>query len=133
MPIFENGILRNFYLDTYYASKLGRPPTSGDQTNLVFPTGERDLPGLLREMGTGLWITGFSGGNSNSATGDFSIGIRGQWVENGEPVRPVSEMNLAGNHLEAWKQLLEFGNDPNPNSSIRCPSMRFGELQFSGV
>lgn len=133
MPIFERGVLRNFYLSTYYASKLGMEPTTGGRTNLVFDLGTRDLDGLLKQMGTGLWITGFMGGNSNDATGDFSIGIRGHWVENGQPVHPVAEMNLGGNHLEAWKQLVELGGDPFPYSSVRCPSLRFGELQFSGA
>jgi PmbA protein len=133
MPVFDKGVLRDFYLDTYYASKLGKTPTTGSSTNLVFPAGDKDLPALLREMGTGILVTGFSGGNSNMATGDFSVGIRGMWVENGSLVRPVTEMNLAGNHLTFWKNLAEFGNDPNPSSSWMCPSMRFGKVQFSGA
>ena len=133
MPIFERGVLRNYYLSTYYASKLEMAPTTGERTNLIFGLGTRDLDGLLAQMGTGLWITGFMGGNSNGATGDFSIGIRGHWVANGRPVHPVAEMNLGGNHLESWKQLAELGNDPFIYSSIRCPSLRFNELQFSGV
>ncbi|MCK4304468.1 MAG: hypothetical protein KAY24_09545 [Candidatus Eisenbacteria sp.] len=84
-------------------------------------------------MGTGILITGFRGGNSNSASGDFSIGVRGQWIEDGAPVHPVIEMNLAGNQLEFWKQLVEMGNDPFLYSQVRCPSLRFDEVQFSGV
>lgn len=133
MPVFERGVLRNFYLDTYYASKLDMEPTSGSQSNLVFNGGERDLAGLLQQMGTGILITGFSGGNSNAATGDFSIGVRGQWVENGKIARPLAEMNLAGNHLSFWQQLAETGNDPHIYSSWRTPSMRFDQVQFSGV
>ncbi len=131
--LFEKGVLRSFLLDTYYASKLNREPTSGGTTNLVFPAGKRDLPGLLAAMGTGILVTGFSGGNSNPATGAFSLGIRGLWVENGRPVRAVSEMNLSGNHLEFWKALLELGADPTPYSSWRTPSLRFAPVQFSGT
>jgi PmbA protein len=133
IPVFEKGVLRTFYLDTYYASKLGKEPTTGGQSNLVFSTGDKDLEGLLKVMGKGILVTGFSGGNSNSATGDFSIGIRGQWIENGKIVRPVAEMNLAGNHLKFWKRLAELGNDPNPSSSWLTPSLRFEKIQFSGV
>jgi PmbA protein len=132
MPVFEKGVLKNFYLDTYYASKLGKQPTTGLRTNLVFLAGDRDLPALLREMGSGILITGFAGGSSNSATGDFSMGISGMWVEKGQPVRPLSEMNLAGNHLSFWKKLVELGNDPYQYSSRMCPSMRFDKVQFSG-
>jgi len=132
-PILEKGVLRTFFLDTYYASKLGREPTTGSWSNLVFPAGRRDLPRLLAAMDTGILVTSFSGGNSNAATGDFSIGIRGQWVEGGRIVRPVSEMNLAGNHLSFWQHLSELGSDPYPYSSMRCPSLRFEPVQFSGT
>ncbi|MCK4413184.1 MAG: TldD/PmbA family protein [Candidatus Eisenbacteria sp.] len=133
LPIFEKGVLRNYYLDTYYASKLGMKPTTGSQSNLLFTTGDEDLEGLLRSMGTGILITGLMGGNSNDTTGDFSVGIRGHWIENGKRVRPLSEMNMAGNHLESWKHLVEVGNDPWRYSAARAPSMRFDELTFSGA
>lgn len=132
-PVIERGVLKTFFLDTYYASKLGKEPTIGNTTNLVFPTGKRDLEGLLKAMGRGILITGFSGGNANAATGDFSIGVRGMWIENGKPVRPVSEMNLAGNHLQFWAQLAELGKDLNLSSSTVAPSLRFRPVQFSGV
>lgn len=133
MPIFEAGVLKNFYIDTYYGSKLGQEPTTGNSTNLVFPAGTRDLAGLLKAMGTGILITDFRGGNSNNATGDFSTGVTGHWVENGEIVHPIAEMNLGGNHLTLWKLLAELGNDPYPYSDTQVPSLRFNELQFSGV
>ncbi len=131
--IIERGVLRTFFLDTYYASKLGTEPTTGGPSNMVFQTGTRSRDEMLRAMGTGLLITGFMGGNSNAATGDFSIAIRGHYVESGEIIHPVAEMNLGGSHLELWKQVLEMGNDPHPYSSVKCPSVRFGDLQFSGV
>jgi PmbA protein len=132
MPFLQGGVLKNHFLDTYYASKLGRTPTTGSPSNLVFSKGTKDLKALLGAMSTGLLITGFSGGNSNPATGDFSIGIKGQWIEKGQPVRSVSEMNLAGNHLTFWKSLRELGNDPFPYSSQRIPSLLFNKVQFSG-
>lgn len=130
--IFEKGRLKNFYLNTYYASKLEKSPTTGQSTNLVFVTGKKDLQKLMEKMGEGILVTGFSGGNSNTATGDFSIGVRGLLVENGQPTMPVTEMNLAGNHLKFWKKLAETGNDPYMNSSMRVPSLRFDAVQFSG-
>jgi PmbA protein len=132
-PLFEGGVLASFLLDTYYASKLGVAPTTGGTSNLEFAQGSKDLPGLLSAMGTGILISGFSGGNSNPATGDFSVGVRGQWVENGVPGKAIAEMNLSGNHLSFWKGLVELGNDPFPYSSTRIPSLRFSPVQFSGV
>jgi PmbA protein len=132
-PIIEKGVLKTFLLDTYYASKLNMEPTTSGISNVVFSYGDKDLDGLLRAMDKGILITGFSGGNSNSATGDFSIGVRGLWIENGKPSRPIAEMNLAGNHLNFWNKLAEMGGDAFLSSSVRCPSMRFDKVQFSGV
>ncbi|MBW2701250.1 MAG: TldD/PmbA family protein [Deltaproteobacteria bacterium] len=132
-PIFEKGVLKNYLLDTYYASKLGKEPTTGSSSNLVFDYGKKDLTELLAVMDTGILITGFSGGNSNSATGDFSVGIRGHWVEKGKVVRAITEMNLAGNHLTFWTKLAELGRDARRSSSWRCPSLRFEPVQFSGA
>lgn len=133
MAVIEEGVLRNYFLSVYYGSKLGMVPTIAAPSNLVIALGERDLAGLLRAMGTGVLVTGFVGGNSNAATGDFSVGVRGQWVENGVAARPVAEMNLSGNLLDAWARLLETGSDPHPYSSVRVPSLRFDALQFSGT
>lgn len=135
-PIVEQGVLRSFLLDTYYASKLGTEPTTGGTSNLVFPKGKRDLAGLCAAMGKGILVTDFLGGNSNPVTGDFSLGIRGQWVEGGKPMHPVREMNLSGNALDLWSRLLELGNDPYPyplHPYMHCPSLRFDKLQFSGT
>jgi PmbA protein len=131
--LFEEGVLKSFFVDTYYGRKLKLEPTSGTRTNLVYPAGSRDLPALLAELGDGILVQGFNGGNSNTTTGDFSFGIHGQLVEGGKPVRPVSEMNLAGNHLRFWKALEELGSDAFPYSSNRTPSLRFAKVQFSGV
>jgi PmbA protein len=132
-PIFERGVLRSFYLDTYYARKLKLEPTSGTRTNLVWGRGTHDLAALLKTMGNGILVTGFIGGNSNSATGDFSFGIRGYQVERGQTTKPLTEMNISGNHLAFWKKLLELGRDPFLYSSNRCPSLRFDKVQFSGA
>jgi PmbA protein len=87
--LFEDGVLRTYYLDTYYASKLEMEPTTGGTSNLLWRTGERDLAAMVAGMKEGLLITGFLGGNSNSTTGDFSLGVSGLWVKDGATM-PVS-------------------------------------------
>jgi PmbA protein len=88
---------------------------------------------MMRDLGRGILITGFIGGNSNSTTGDTSIGITGQLFEKGEPVQAVSEMNIADNHLKFWLRLAEVGNDPWVYSSARFPSLAFTDVVVSGI
>jgi PmbA protein len=87
----------------------------------------------MKAAGKGILVTGFLGGNSNSTTGDFSLGVNGFYFENGKLVQPVQEMNIAGNLLEFWKRLKEVGNDPFANSPLRTPSLLFDDVLFSGV
>jgi len=131
--VFDHGILKTYFIDTYYGKKLGMEPNSGDTTNLLFETGERDLEGLIASLERGILITGFNGGNSNGTTGDFSYGIDGFLVEKGKIVRPVSEMNISGNMKELWMNLAEVGTDINKNASWQTPSMLFSGVDFSGI
>jgi PmbA protein len=133
MPLLEGGVLKNLFLDTYYASKLDMEPTSGNQGNLVWSIGSRGLEEMIADIERGIVVTSFLGGNSNSTSGDFSFGVKGLFVENGRVVHPVSEVNMAGNHLEFWKKLSEVGNDPWLSSGNRTPSMRFRDVQISGT
>ncbi len=132
-PVFEKGILKTYYIDTYYGKKLQMDPTSGGTTNLVFETGNKDLQGLVSLVKRGILVTGFNGGNTNGSTGDFSFGIEGFLIENGEITQPVSEMNITGNMKELWSNIAEIGNDINQSSSWLTPSIVFEGVDFSGI
>ncbi len=132
-PVFEKGILKTYYIDTYYGKKLDMEPTSGSTTNLIFDAGTKDLDGLIASIDKGILVTGFNGGNCNGSTGDFSYGIEGFLVEKGKLTIPVSEMNITGNMKDLWKNLAEVGTDAHTNSSWQTPSLLFNNVDFSGI
>lgn len=132
MPVIENGVLKMYYIDTYNAGKLGMEPTIQSPSILTFKHGDKDFDKLLASLDRGIWVTGFNGGNSNSTTGDFSFGIEGFLVENGKLIKPLNEMNITGNLITLWQNLLEVGNDPRNSSSWRVPSLLFDAVSFSG-
>ena len=131
--IFDKGILKSYFVDWYYGQKLGMEPTNGSPSNIVTEYGNKSLDELIKQMKKGILVTSFIGGNSNSATGDFSTGIVGQYIEDGTIIKPVNEMNISGNLLDIWQQLTEVGNDPRIYSSWRMPSLYFKDIQFSGI
>ncbi len=133
MTLFEKGVLKNYFIDTYYGKKLKMAPTTGNPSNLSWTLGSKDRAGLLAGIKDGILITSFLGGNSNATTGDFSLGVQGFRVKDGSPADPVGEMNIAGNHLEFWKRLVAVGNDPYPYSTLRTPTLVFEGVQFAGV
>ncbi len=131
--IFDKGILKTYYLDTYYGKKLEMQPNGGGTSNLVFETGPKNIDGLIASVKKGILVTGFNGGNSNGTTGDFSYGIEGFLIEDGKLTKPVSEMNITGNMKDLWSDIGEIGNDVNKNSSWLTPSILFENVDFSGI
>jgi PmbA protein len=108
-------------------------PTSGETSNLLFKTGTKDINRLISEVDKGVMVTGFNGGNCNGSTGDFSYGIEGFFIKNGELAYPISEMNITGNMKELWSGILAIGDDINVNSAWLTPSILFEGVSFSGI
>ena len=132
-PVFEQGVLRNYYVDSYYGRKLGIAPTTARISNLAWRLGDLSRERLLARMGDGVLVTGFLGGNSNGTTGDFSFGVQGFRVRGGRVAEPVGEMNASGNHLELWRRLVAVGDDPYPYSAMATPTLVFEGVQLAGL
>jgi PmbA protein len=133
MPVLEAGVLRNYYIDHYYAQKLGLPVTTRGSSNLTIPLGKDPQPAHLAAEGEGILETGLLGGNSNTTTGDFSLGVQGFAIEKGKQGAPIGEMNISGNHLDLWTHLTALGNDPYPYTSVLSPTLVFDAVQFAGT
>lgn len=131
--LFTEGRIDDFLVDWYYGQKLGWEPNSGSISNLIVPPGTRSVDEIVKDLGRCILITGFIGGNSNSTTGDFSVGITGKLFDKGEFVQNVAEMNIADNHLKFWNKLIEVGNDPWIYSSARLPSLVIDGVVVSGI
>lgn len=133
LPIIDKGVVENIYVDTYYGRKGGMSPTTGTPSNKRVVVGEHSLQQLLAEVGNGVYVTSWLGGNADATTGDFSLGLRGHMIENGQIARPVGEMNVTGNLRDLFGRLELVGNDPYPYSTTLSPSLVFADVDFSGA
>jgi PmbA protein len=123
--IFRDGVLCTDFIDTYYAHKLQRTPTNSGPCVLAMTPGERSQCKLMAFSERAIDITGFNGGNYNEVTGDFSFGIEGILIENGEMTTPVAGMNLTGNLLDLWQHLIEVGNETEQTALGFVPTLVF--------
>jgi len=130
--VIENGLLKMYYIDTYYGGKLNMEPTIQSPSVLTLQLGNKNFDQIVASLDKGIWVTGFNGGNSNATTGDFSFGIEGFLIENGKIVKPLNEMNITGNLLTLLQNIIEIGNDPRTISPYRIPSILFDSVNFSG-
>ena len=133
LTLVKNGRVENIYVDTYYGRKLKMAPTTGSSSNRIIKPGNRSLKELIAAAGTGIYVTSWLGGNSDGTTGEFSLGLRGHLIENGEIGAPVDEMNVTGDLETMFASLVEVGNDPWRYSSTRCPTLVFEGVDFSGA
>ena len=136
--IVKDGVVQEYFVNTYMAGKLGIAPTIEDATRpLVQPYGAKagspfGRKAIMEAVGDGILITDFCGGNCNTATGDFSYAIQGYRFKDGRIVHPVREMLITGNLLTLWKNLLAAGDDARRCRAKLTPTMAFGEVDFSG-
>ncbi len=133
IPIVEEGVISNIYVDTYYGRKANMTPTTGSSSNRRIGTGDKSLEELLSAVGDGVYVTSWLGGNADNTTGDFSLGLRGHMIENGQIGRAVGEMNVTGNLRDLFSRLEMVGNDVYPYSSTLSPSLVFADVDFSGA
>jgi len=71
------------------AAAFGRASSRVSTGHCHIPPGSRSVAQILKDLGRGFVITDFIGGNSNSTTGDASIGIGGYLFENGVRTQAV--------------------------------------------
>ncbi|MCF7809168.1 MAG: TldD/PmbA family protein [Candidatus Marinimicrobia bacterium] len=131
-PVISNGVLDDYFVDVYYGNKMGWQPNGGGTSNLIIKPGTRSGQEIEAALDKGILVTNWLGGNANSTTGDYSLGVAGWLIENGKRVQPITEMNISGNYSDLLMNLVEVGNDPYVHSSFRTPTLLFDKVSFSG-
>ncbi len=129
----ENGVVNNYVMGTYSARRLGLATTanSGGVHNLHVDARTLPFDDLLKELGTGLFITELMGQGVNLLTGDYSRGAAGFWVENGQIVHPVEEITIASTLQDMLMNIVAFGDDVDLRGNVRCGSVLLEEMMVA--
>ena len=132
--VVRNGVLEGYFLGSYSARKLGMKSTgsAGGSHNLVVKPNGPDLPGMLKKLGRGLFVTDMLGQGTNLLTGDYSRGASGYWVENGEIAFPVEEVTVAGNLKDMYRGIAALGSDVVVRGAYRCGSILVDNMTIAG-
>ena len=131
--LFTEGVLDTYFIDTIFAKKLGMKPTTQGTHHLVMQSGEQTLQQLIDNAENAIMVTDFNGGNCDPSTGNFSYGIEGFLIQDGQIVQPVSGMNITGNILDVWQRVTALGNDFDPWETELLPSIVFADVNFGGL
>ncbi len=132
--LVENGRLTTFLVDAYAARRLKHPYTghSGGTANLSLLPGPAGWDELVAELGTGLIVTEFHGNGVDLASGSFSKGVSGFWVEHGRVVHPVQEATVGGNLRQLLPGIRAIGNDPEDQTTVSSPSLLIDGFTVGG-
>jgi PmbA protein len=136
--LVDSGVLQGYVLDGYSARRLGLVTTgnAGGIHNLLVSATEaqptRSHEALLRQIGSGLWVTELMGQGVNAVTGDYSRGASGFWIEEGAIAFPVHEVTIAGNLRQIYRDIIGLGDDVDARGAIRCGSVLVGQMTIAG-
>ena len=141
--VLEDGILRNYLLNTYAARKLGMKSTHNASRglagapgigagNLYLQPGNLSAEQIIADIPAGLYVTGLMGFGVNIVTGDYSRGATGLWIENGQLTHAVEEVTIAGNLAEMLRNVSAIGNDLVFRGAIASPTVRIDGMTIAG-
>ena len=136
------GILTSWILDTRSANQLGLKTTghasrglSGSPhpstTNFYLHGGTQSPAELFTELGDGFYVTETIGHGTNLITGDYSVGASGFWLENGHRMYPVSEVTIAGNLRDIFRNLVP-ANDLTFRYATNVPTLAVPNMTIAG-
>jgi PmbA protein len=146
--LIDDGVLQCFLHNTATAAR-GRAASTGNARrgsfkstpgvsahNLFLEPGELDQAGLLARAGEGLLVQDVSGVHSgaNPITGDFSVGVSGLWIRDGQLAEPVREATVAAHLLDILKEIDAVGSDLRfTTGSIGGSSLLIGQMTVAGA
>jgi len=140
--IIDKGVLTTWVLDLASARQLGLEstghaargtggPPSPSLTNFHMEPGSLSRDALIKQAGTGFYVTEMMGMGVNGVTGDYSRGASGYWIENGELAYPVSELTIAGNLKDMFMNLTP-ADDLEFKYATNAPTLRIDGMTVAG-
>ena len=141
--IIEDGVLTTWLLDCSSAKQLGLTstghaargtggPPSPSTTNFYMEAGKLSPDEMMADIREGLYLTELMGMGVNGVTGDYSRGAAGFWIETGKIAYPVSEITIASNLKEMFRNLTP-ANDLVFRYGTNAPTLRVEGMTIAGA
>lgn len=132
MPVIEGGVLKNFILSRYGASKTGLQRSANSGGSYVFGKGETPLEELIAGVERGVLLGRFSGGEPSPA-GDLSGVAKNSFlIENGKVTKPLSEVMIAGNLGDMLRDTVAVSQERENSGYWLLPWIRVSNVNISG-
>jgi PmbA protein len=100
--------------------------------NFYLEKGTMSLEELIAATAQGVLVLDTIGFATEHASGTYSRGARGFYIENGELAYPIDEFTIAGQYPEMLAGVDAIANDLRFDSPVASPSFRVAEMTVSG-
>ena len=141
LTMIEDGVLKHWFLSSSAARELGLhtngrgarggTSVSPTSTNLALEPGTISPEDLIRQVGTGFYVTELIGQGVDMITGEYSRGATGFWIENGELTYPVSEVTIASNLKDMFMRVTP-ANDIDRKFGVAAPTIAIEGMTLAG-
>ena len=148
--LIEDGILKTYYLDSYYAGKLnmdsngksqrggffgGNPakiaPTIGSFATIIEP-GDSTLEEMIRETKEGFMLKSFMGIHmSDFSSGRFAVTGSGWYVKDGETKYPVQDISVSGTIPDLLRNIDLISKESKRGLNNDVPYLRIRDLSVT--
>jgi len=141
--LVEDGVLQSWLLNSAAARQLGlsvtghasrgtSSPPGVSCSNLYMQAGPLSPSELMADISEGIYITSLIGMGVNGVTGDYSRGVGGFMIRNGEIAEAVSEFTIAGNLKDMFKALVP-ASDLHMKYASNAPSVRIDGMMVASA
>lgn len=133
--LIQDGCLATYLYSTYSANQLNTKTTGncgGVHNLIVSSTQSQSLESIIKSMSKGVIVTSLMGQGVNLVTGDYSRGISGFYVENGEIQFPIHEMTVAGNLNQMFESIIAVGNEVDIRGNIQTGALLIDGMTIAG-
>ena len=143
--LFENGILKNLYVDIETGKLLNLTPMgngmrsytespSPNVTNIYVEAGEMSIEEMVRDTKEGLIVYGvLGGGQSNVIAGDFSVNVSlGFYIKDGEIQGRARNVMIGDNAYQMVKKLKYISDKPEETyMGFYTPAFAFKDIKVA--
>jgi PmbA protein len=142
--LIDGGVASAYMYNLQHAAKDGVKSTGNASrgfaslpgvgaSNLVLRPGTETPENLIKNVRRGVFVTELMGLHTiNSVTGDFSLGAKGVYVENGEFRGAVAGVTIADNLTDFLKKIVSVGNDLEFFGSTGAPTVVVESVAIAG-
>lgn len=143
--LIQNGVVQDFLYDNYYGKKMGKKSTGNSIRNkistppknwfstIVLDKGNDDIESIIKGKKVIKVVSLIGMHLVNPVTGDFSVGFEGYLLDDGDYVKALSGVSIAGNLKDFYKNIVAIDSDFSVYGQAGSPSILVDDIVVSGI